>query len=100
MRVGAQLVLDKEHLEDAEFAWVDIDFITAEPGLLLLRDLRALHVLAAGASLDWVALGQAAQAARDTELLEAVSACHRGTLRTLKWTTYRLKEAAPQTLTS
>jgi hypothetical protein len=43
-----------------------------EPGLLLLRDLRGLHLLAAGASL----------------------------LRTLKWTTYRLKEAAPQTLTS
>jgi hypothetical protein len=37
-----------------------------EPGLLLLRDLRHLHMLAAGASLDWVALGQAAQAAKDS----------------------------------
>jgi hypothetical protein len=71
-----------------------------EAGLLLLSDLRALHVLAAGTSLDWVALGQAAQAARDDELLETVTACHPQTLRTLKWTTYRLKEAAPQTLTS
>jgi len=71
-----------------------------EPGLLLLSDLRALHVLAAGTSLDWVALGQAAQAARDAELLDTVSACHPQTLRTLKWTTYRLKEAAPQALTS
>ena len=71
-----------------------------EPGLLLLRDLRELHVLAAGTSLDWVALGQGAQAARDSELLETVTSCHSQTLRTLKWTTYRLKEAAPQVLTS
>lgn len=71
-----------------------------EPSLLLLRDLRKLHVLAAGTSLDWVALGQAAQAAKDSELLETVSGCHAETLRTLKWTTYRLKEAAPQALTS
>jgi hypothetical protein len=71
-----------------------------EPGLLLLRDLRELHLLAAGASLDWVALAQGAQAAKDTALLETVTECHDETLRTLKWTTYRLKEAAPQALTS
>jgi hypothetical protein len=71
-----------------------------EPGLLLLFDLRELHVLAAGVSLDWVALGQAAQAARDTVLLETVTAAHTETLRTLRWTTHRLKEAAPQVLTS
>lgn len=71
-----------------------------EPALLLLGDLRKLHLLAAGASLDWVALGQGAQAAKDGELLQTVSAGHAETLRTLKWTTYRLKEAAPQILTS
>lgn len=71
-----------------------------EPGLLLLRDLRELHLRACGASLDWVALAQGAQAAKDTHLLETVTACHDETLRTLKWTTYRLKEAAPQALTS
>ena len=71
-----------------------------EPGLLLLRDLRELHLLAAGASLDWVALAQGAQAAKDTDLLATVTDCHDETLRTLKWTTYRLKEAAPQALTS
>jgi hypothetical protein len=58
-----------------------------EPGLLLLRDLRELHL-------------QGAQAARDADLLATVSACHEETLKTLKWTTYRLKEAAPQALTS
>ena len=72
----------------------------SEPALELLRDLRALHLLAAGASLDWTALGQAAQAAGDSRLLEVVTIGHSQTLRTLKWTTYRLKEAAPQTLTS
>jgi hypothetical protein len=71
-----------------------------DPALQLLSDLRQLHLLAAGASLDWVALAQGAQAAEDTELLAAVTECHDETLRTLKWTTYRLKEAAPQALTS
>jgi hypothetical protein len=71
-----------------------------EPGLMLLRDLRELHLLAAGASLDWVALAQGAQAARDTDLLATVTECHDETLRTLKWTTYRVKEAAPQALTT
>jgi len=72
----------------------------SDTALLLLHDLRGLHLLAAGASLDWTALGQAAQAATDTQLLEVVTAAHPETLRTLKWTTYRLKEAAPQALTS
>jgi hypothetical protein len=71
-----------------------------EPGLVLLHDLRELHLLAAGASLDWVALAQGAQAAKDTDLLATVTECHSETLQTLKWTTYRIKEAAPQVLTS
>lgn len=71
-----------------------------DSALALLHDLRRLHLLAAGASLDWVALAQGAQAAKDTDLLATVSECHGETLRTLKWTTYRLKEAAPQALTS
>jgi hypothetical protein len=69
-----------------------------EPSLLLLRDLRQLHELAARTSIEWVILGQGAQAAKDEELLSAVSECHDETLRTLKWTTYRIKEAAPQIL--
>ena len=70
----------------------------SEPGVALLRDLRRLHLLAADASIAWVVLGQAAQAARDAELLGVVSACHPETLRQLRWTTARLKEAAPQVL--
>ena len=41
-----------------------------------------------------------AQAAKDMGLLATVTECHEETLKTLKWTTYRLKEAAPQALTS
>lgn len=71
-----------------------------DPSLQLLADLRQLHLLAAGASLDWIALAQGAQAAKDGNLLATVTECHDETLQALKWTTYRLKEAAPQALTS
>jgi hypothetical protein len=71
-----------------------------EPGLLLLRDMRKLHLLAAEASIDWTILGQGAQAARDRELLATVAECHPDALRTLRWTTTKLKETAPQVLTS
>jgi len=71
-----------------------------EPGVLLLRDLRDLHLKATRASLGWTMLGQAAQAAKDPELLECVSLCHPETLRVVRWTLTRLKEASPQVLTT
>lgn len=71
-----------------------------EPGLLLLGDLRELHLCYARASIDWVILGQGAKAARDEELLAVVEASHAQTLRGLKWTVTRLKVAAPQVLMS
>jgi hypothetical protein len=71
-----------------------------EQGVLLLLDLRRLHLAAAEASIDWTLLGQGAQAARDSELLDLVAACQPQTLRTLRWTTTRLKVAAPQVLTT
>jgi hypothetical protein len=36
MRVGAQWIVSKEGLEDAELSWVDIGFITSDLGLLVL----------------------------------------------------------------
>jgi hypothetical protein len=69
-------------------------------GLLLLRDLRNIHLLAAEASLNWTLLGQAAQAAKDAELLQCVSLCHPETLRTVRWSLTKLKTAAPQVLTT
>lgn len=71
-----------------------------EPGLLLLRDLRELHLSAARASFAWTVLGQGAQAVSDTELLATVTACHPETIRTMKWTVQKAKEASPQVLAS
>ncbi|MER7800234.1 hypothetical protein ABTX71_07900 [Streptomyces parvulus] len=70
------------------------------PGLLLLRDLRELHVAAAENSLHWEMLAQAAQATRDTDLLQLVSGCHPRTLRQMRWTNTMIKNLAPQILTS
>lgn len=69
-----------------------------EPGLLLLADLRRIHRIAAGASLDWELLGQAAQSAKDHELLSLTSRCHPETLRQMRWATAMLKELSPQVL--
>jgi hypothetical protein len=71
-----------------------------EAGLLLLGDLRDLHLAAARASLAWTILGQGAQATRDRELLETVTACHPEAIRTMKWTVQKAEEASPQILAS
>ncbi len=72
----------------------------AAPGLLLLRDLREVYTLACGVSVDWELVGQAAQAARDTELLGMVSRCHPDTLRQMRWANTHLKDSAAQVLVS
>lgn len=71
-----------------------------EPGLLLLRDLRELHLDATGNSLHWEMLAQAAQAAKDPRLLELASSCHPRTLRQMRWTNTMIKNISPQLLTS
>lgn len=69
-----------------------------EPGLALLADLRRIHRLAAGVSLNWELLAQAAQAAKDSELLSVTSRCHPETLRQMRWANAMLKELSPQVL--
>ncbi|MEV5439556.1 hypothetical protein AB0K80_26620 [Streptomyces sp. NPDC052682] len=71
-----------------------------EAGLLLLRDLRDLHLAAAQNSLYWEMLAQAAQAARQEDLLALASACHPQTLRQMRWTNSMIKILSPQALTS
>ncbi|MFG2720189.1 hypothetical protein ACGFW5_18125 [Streptomyces sp. NPDC048416] len=71
-----------------------------EPGLLLLRDLRELHLAASENSLNWEMLAQAAQATRDATLLELASSCHPQTLRQMRWTNTMIKILSPQVLTS
>ncbi|MEU6328532.1 hypothetical protein ABZ851_14820 [Streptomyces sp. NPDC047049] len=71
-----------------------------EPGLLLLRDLRQLHLAAAENSLHWEMLAQAAQATKDDRLLSLSSTCHPQTLRQMRWTNTLIKTLSPQILTS
>jgi hypothetical protein len=67
-----------------------------EPALLLLADLRHIHRVAAGVSLDWEVLAQTAQAMQDTELLEVAQDCHPQTLRQMRWANASVKETAAQ----
>jgi hypothetical protein len=69
-----------------------------EPGLLLLTQLRDLHLEAASVSLDWEVLAQTAQAMKDAELLGVVEECHPETLRQLRWANAKVKELAAQAM--
>jgi hypothetical protein len=69
-----------------------------EPALLLLADLRRLHRIAAGVSLDWELLAQGAQATKDPGLLEITQRCHPQALRQMRWANAMLKELSPQAL--
>jgi hypothetical protein len=73
---------------------------TRPPGLLMLRDLKEVYLKAAGVSVDWEMLVQAAQGIRDTDLLEVAQRCHVETLRQMKWANGKLKESATQALVS
>jgi hypothetical protein len=44
-------------------------------GLGLLRDLHDLYLMACECEIAWTLVGQAAQGARDTELLQVVRRC-------------------------
>jgi hypothetical protein len=66
--------------------------------LALLRDLQDLYLMASECDLAWTVLGQAAQGARDRDLLATVRACETETATQLKWARSRIQEAAPQAL--
>ncbi|MFD2025143.1 hypothetical protein [Promicromonospora aerolata] len=70
------------------------------PGLLLLRDLRALYLDAAGVSVDWELLAQAAQGVQHTGVLALTKRCHPETLRQMRWANAKLKESSTQVLIS
>ncbi|MEU6323342.1 hypothetical protein [Streptomyces sp. NPDC047009] len=69
-----------------------------QSGLLLLRDLRKLYLMAEAVNVHWILLGQVAQAVQDPGLLDEVTVLHKETLTQIKWLKTRLKEAAPQVL--
>jgi hypothetical protein len=69
-------------------------------GMLLLRDLRQLHLAIEEAAMLWLIVGQAAQAARDRELLVLVEQSREEITHQLLWISTRIKETAPQVLVS
>lgn len=69
-----------------------------DPALALLADLRHVHRVAAGVSLDWEVLAQTAQALQDAGLLEVAGRCHPETLRQMRWANAKLKETAAQVM--
>ena len=66
--------------------------------LALLRDLHDLYLMATECDVSWTLVGQAAQGARDRELLAVVQACEGETATQLRWLRTRMKQAAPQAL--
>ena len=100
VRLSGEAVKTSGLLAPVRTALSDLSRTRAEPGLLLLADLRRLHRKAAGVSLDWELLAQGAQAVQDAELLELAKRCHPETLRQLKWANAMLKQLSPQVLAS
>jgi len=64
----------------------------------LLRDLHDLYLMATQSQLCWTVIVQAAQGARDNQLLDVVRACQPQTTLQVKWLLTRIKQAAPQAL--
>jgi hypothetical protein len=71
---------------------------TRSGGLGLLRDLHDLYLLASYLAMAWMVVGQAAQGARDQELIRAVQACDKELESQQQWLMTRMKAAAPQAL--
>jgi hypothetical protein len=67
-------------------------------GVGLLRDLQDLFLLATLVQTSWTVVIQAAQGARDRELIEIAQHCNGETSRQLSWIQTRVKSAAPQAL--
>jgi len=70
------------------------------PGLVMLRDLREVYLKAAGVSVDWEMLSQAAQGIKHTDLLEVAQRCRPETQRQMQWANAKLKESSTQVLVS
>jgi hypothetical protein len=91
-RYGEEAENEPERLHSELF-----DGIRGGP-LGLLRDLHDLYLMAAECDLAWTMVGQAAQGARDDDLVEVVNACEGETATQLQWIKTRMKQAAPQAL--
>ena len=84
--------------EEPERLHSDLFRGTRSGGLGLLRDLHDLYLMATECEITWTLVGQAAQGARDRELLEVVQSCEGEVATQLSWLRTRMKQAAPQAL--
>lgn len=64
----------------------------------LLRDLQDLYQLASLVDITWTLVRQAAQGARDQDLLHVVDQCAPHTAAQVAWLRMRMQAAAPQIL--
>jgi hypothetical protein len=71
---------------------------TRSGGLGLLRDLHDLYLMATECELTWTLVAQAAQGARDADLLAAAERGQGEAAGQLSWLLTRMKQAAPQAL--
>jgi hypothetical protein len=88
----------EEAPEEPNRLYHDLFDETRSGGLGLLRELHDLYLMASTCDISWTMIGQAAQGARDRELLEVVNACDGQTATQIKWLRTRMKQAAPQAL--
>jgi hypothetical protein len=84
--------------EEPERLHSDLFGGTRSGGLGLLRDLQDLYLMATECEITWTLVGQAAQGARDPDLLEVVERCEGEVATQLSWLRTRMKQAAPQAL--
>lgn len=88
----------EEQVEEPERLHADALTTTREGGVGLLRDLQDLYLLAALLQTTWTVLEQAAQGARDDDLLTLSTEGLTQVTRTMTWLTTHLKAASPQIL--
>jgi len=91
-RYGEEAESEPERLKAAEFSG------SRAGGVGLLRDLQDLYALASFVDITWVVVEQAAQALRDSDLLDLIGDCRSETSLQLAWLNTRIKQAAPQAL--
>jgi hypothetical protein len=88
----------EEEVEEPERLHADALTTTREGGVGLLRDLQDLYLLAALLQTTWTVLEQAAQGARDDDLVQLSTDALTQVKRTMTWLTTHLKTASPQIL--
>jgi hypothetical protein len=64
----------------------------------VLRDLHDLYLMAAEIDILWTLIAQAAQGARDDDLLALTHGCEQETAIQMKWCKTQLQQRAPQVL--